>query len=45
LKSGGPDVDLDIERIKVVCSEMKEGEILIADANRGWLMHEAVRIC
>lgn len=43
LKVGG-DPDTDIERIRAVAAEMKPGEKLIADANRGWLTHEAMRV-
>ena len=44
LKVGG-DPDVDIERIKQVAAQMQPGEKLIADANTGWLMHEAARVC
>lgn len=43
LKVGG-DPDVDIDRIRHVASGMKPGERLIADANTGWLMHEAARV-
>ena len=43
LKVGG-DPDVDIERIKQVAAEMQSGEKLVADANTGWLMHEAARV-
>ena len=43
LKVGG-DPDVDIERIKQVSAEMQSGEKLVADANTGWLMHEAARV-
>jgi len=45
LKVGCSDVDLDIERIRAVASELKTGDILVADANTGWLKHEALRVC
>ena len=40
LKVGG-DPDTDIERIRAVAAELETGDMLIADANTGWLMHEA----
>ncbi|MDA2979400.1 MAG: mandelate racemase/muconate lactonizing enzyme family protein [Actinomycetota bacterium] len=43
LKVGG-DPDVDIERIRQVAANMETGEKLIADANTGWLMHEAARV-
>ncbi|KAA3641770.1 MAG: mandelate racemase [Armatimonadetes bacterium] len=43
LKVGG-DPDTDIERIRAVGTTMNTGEKLIADANTGWLMHEAARV-
>jgi L-alanine-DL-glutamate epimerase-like enolase superfamily enzyme len=43
LKVGG-DPDVDIDRIRQVASGMRPGEKLIADANTGWLMHEAARV-
>jgi L-alanine-DL-glutamate epimerase-like enolase superfamily enzyme len=43
LKVGG-DPDTDIERIHAVAELMQPGDILIADANTGWLMHEAARV-
>lgn len=43
LKVGG-DVDDDIERIRQVKSLLGQGEILIADANTGWLSHQAIRV-
>ncbi|XAL99676.1 mandelate racemase/muconate lactonizing enzyme family protein [Phycisphaeraceae bacterium D3-23] len=43
LKVGG-DPDTDIERIHAVAAEMKPGEKLVADANTGWLRHEAMRV-
>jgi len=43
LKVGGrPDEDID--RIRVVHALMQPGDILVADANTGWLMHEAIRV-
>jgi L-alanine-DL-glutamate epimerase-like enolase superfamily enzyme len=43
LKVGG-DPDTDIERIRAVSAEVETGDVLIADANTGWLMHEAARV-
>lgn len=43
LKVGG-DPDTDIERIRTVGAATERGEKLIADANTGWLMHEAARV-
>lgn len=43
LKVGG-DPDLDIERIRAVRAVLDRGEVLVADANTGWLPHEALRV-
>lgn len=43
LKVGG-DVETDIARIHAVAAKMQPGDVLIADANTGWLMHEAARV-
>jgi L-alanine-DL-glutamate epimerase-like enolase superfamily enzyme len=43
LKVGG-DPDLDIERIRAVAGVLQPGDRLVADANTGWLMHEAARV-
>ncbi len=43
LKVGG-DPDVDIERIRAASKELKPGDVLIADANTGWLMHQATRV-
>ncbi len=43
LKVGG-DPDVDIDRIKAVAAELKAGDRLVADANTGWLPHEAARV-
>jgi L-alanine-DL-glutamate epimerase-like enolase superfamily enzyme len=43
LKVGG-DPDIDIERIRAVSAALQPGDKLIADANTGWLMHEAARV-
>ncbi|MEC7564087.1 MAG: enolase C-terminal domain-like protein, partial [Planctomycetota bacterium] len=44
LKVGG-DPDVDIQRIEQVAAQIQQGEKLVADANTGWLMHEAARVC
>jgi L-alanine-DL-glutamate epimerase-like enolase superfamily enzyme len=43
LKVGG-DPDDDIDRIRAVAAGLERGDILIADANCGWTMHEAARV-
>jgi L-alanine-DL-glutamate epimerase-like enolase superfamily enzyme len=43
LKVGG-DPDVDIERIRAVSAKLEPGDRLIADANTGWLMHDALRV-
>lgn len=43
LKVGG-DPDTDIERIHAVAEKLQPGDKLIADANTGWLRHEAMRV-
>ncbi len=43
LKVGG-DPDTDIERVRAVAAVLERGDVLIADANTGWLMHEAARV-
>lgn len=43
LKVGG-DPLVDIERIKAVSAQLQPGDRLIADANTGWLMHDAMRV-
>ena len=43
LKVGG-NPDEDIERIRAVSRILETGDKLIADANTGWLMHEAARV-
>lgn len=40
----GADPDTDIQRIRAVAAELASGEVLIADANTGWLPHEAMRV-
>jgi L-alanine-DL-glutamate epimerase-like enolase superfamily enzyme len=43
LKVGG-DPDTDIERIRQTSSQLQAGDKLVADANTGWLKHEAMRV-
>jgi len=43
LKVGGHP-DIDIERIFAVAEKLKVGDKLIADANTGWLKHDAIRV-
>ena len=43
LKVGG-DPDEDIARIRAVADVLEPGDRLVADANTGWLMHEAMRV-
>ncbi|MGF1578946.1 MAG: cis-3-hydroxy-L-proline dehydratase [Gemmataceae bacterium] len=43
LKVGG-DPNVDIDRIRAVAEKIEPGDKLIADANTGWLRHEAMRV-
>ncbi|MBN9689915.1 MAG: mandelate racemase/muconate lactonizing enzyme family protein [Verrucomicrobia bacterium] len=43
LKVGG-DPDVDIQRIRAVAAQLQSGDRLVADANTGWVQHEAVRL-
>jgi L-alanine-DL-glutamate epimerase-like enolase superfamily enzyme len=43
LKVGG-DPDEDIERIQAAADKLETGDVLIADANTGWLPHQAMRV-
>src|SRR5881398_1486280 len=43
LKVGG-DPDVDIARIFAVAAQLQPGDRLVADANTGWLMHDAMRV-
>ena len=43
LKVGG-DPDVDIARIRAVAAQLQTGDRLVADANTGWVQHEAVRV-
>jgi cis-L-3-hydroxyproline dehydratase len=40
----GADPDEDIERIRAVRAALGAGDLLVADANTGWLMHQAARV-
>jgi len=40
----GSNPDEDIDRIRLASSVLESGDKLIADANTGWLMHEAARV-
>jgi L-alanine-DL-glutamate epimerase-like enolase superfamily enzyme len=43
LKVGG-DPDVDIARIRATAARLAAGDVLIADANTGWTMHQAARV-
>ncbi len=43
LKVGG-DPDTDIERIRACRKVLKPGDVLVADSNTGWNLHEAARV-
>lgn len=40
----GADAETDIERIRAVAEVSEAGDRLVADANTGWLAHEAARV-
>ena len=40
----GSDAETDIERIRKVSSRLERGDVLIADANTGWLRKDAIRV-
>ena len=40
----GGDPDVDIERIRQVAAVLQPGDRLVADANTGWRMHDALRV-
>lgn len=42
MKVGGGDVASDILRLQQVGGHLAEGDVLAADANTGWLQHEAM---
>jgi cis-L-3-hydroxyproline dehydratase len=43
LKVGGDPAD-DIARIRAVAAVLQPGDRLVADANTGWLLHDAMRV-
>jgi cis-L-3-hydroxyproline dehydratase len=43
LKVGG-DPDVDVERIRAVRAALQPTDVLVADANTGWLPHQAARV-
>lgn len=40
----GADPETDVERIRSVAELLEKGDVLIADANTGWLMKDAARV-
>ncbi len=40
----GADADTDIRRIRLAAAEMRDGDVLVADANTGWTTHAAARV-
>ena len=40
----GSDVETDVERIRAVRDALEPGDVLVADANTGWLQHQAARV-
>jgi cis-L-3-hydroxyproline dehydratase len=40
----GSNPDVDVDRIQAVAEKLEVGDVLIADANTGWLKHEAMRV-
>jgi cis-L-3-hydroxyproline dehydratase len=40
----GGEPDTDIERICALAAERQTGEVVVVDANGGWLAHEAMRV-
>ena len=40
----GSDAETDIERIRCTRKELQKDDVLIADANTGWLMKDAIRV-
>ncbi len=43
LKVGGAPAE-DVARIRAVRAKLQPADVLVADANTGWLMHEAARV-
>lgn len=40
----GDDPDDDIERLQALATALQPGQTVVADANRGWLPHQALRV-
>lgn len=40
----GESPELDVARIRAVSAQLRSGDVLVADANTGWLPHEALRV-
>jgi L-alanine-DL-glutamate epimerase-like enolase superfamily enzyme len=40
----GSDPETDMERIRAVREALEPGDVLVADANTGWLKHDAIRV-
>ena len=40
----GSDVETDVARIRAAREALEEGDVLVADANTGWLQHQAARV-
>ena len=40
----GAEPDEDIARIRAVAATLEPGDVLVADANTGWLPHQALRV-
>ena len=43
LKVGGP-IHEDVARVRAVAATLQPGDVLIADANTGWLSHQALQV-
>ena len=43
LKVGGPSHE-DVARVRAVAATLQPGDVLIADANTGWLSHQALQV-
>ena len=44
IKVGGEEAEADIERLHRVMEVLEPGERAFADANRGWLLDDALRV-
>jgi L-alanine-DL-glutamate epimerase-like enolase superfamily enzyme len=40
----GADPEEDVARIRAAAAVLEPGDVLVADANTGWLMHQAARV-